>query len=171
MTQHEVPRRDYGEWPPGLQREYADANEALVSRELFPLLDMAGIVRSGIPSDHLAAYRALTGQDFGSVAPRGPARYIQQLEIGYALHELTFGLFFLAIVAIPFRQGRRWAWLACWISLIATVGYSLTFAHYSSTTLAYSLVPAIGIPLLLLSQAPRFWRVTVPQPDSLDLGI
>lgn len=36
---------------------------------------------------------------------------------------------------------------ACWISLIANVGYSLTFAHYGSGTLAYSLVPDIGIPI------------------------
>lgn len=76
---------------------------------VFPLLDMAGIMRSGIPSDHAAAYRALTGQDFGSAQSSGPGRYIQQLESGHALHELTFGLLFLVIVAIPLRIGERWA--------------------------------------------------------------
>ncbi len=123
---------------------------------LFSVLDLAGIARSGIPSDHLDAYRALAGQAFGS-ASSGPESYIKHLEIGYALHELTFGLFFLVIVAIPLRLGQRWAWWACWIAMISTVGYSFTFAQFSPRTLAYSLVPDIGIPLLLLAQAPRFW--------------
>jgi hypothetical protein len=124
---------------------------------LFPLLDVSGILRSGIPSDHAAAFRTLAGQDFASIRTTGVGRYIQQLEYGYALHELTFGLFFLVIVLIPFRAGQRWAWWACWIALIATLGYSLTFAHYDATTLAYSLVPVVGIPVLLIAQAPRFW--------------
>lgn len=91
---------------------------------VFPLLDLAGILRTGIPSDHAAAYRSLTGQDFPGAQAGGPAGYIRQLELGYAVHELTFGLFFVVIVAIPFRRGQRWAWWACWISLIASVGYT-----------------------------------------------
>src|SRR5919201_201925 len=78
----------------------------------FPLLDIIGTARSGLPSDHTAAYRALAGHSFPGVQPTGPTRYIRQLEYGYALHELAFALFFLAIVAIPFRNGQRWAWLA-----------------------------------------------------------
>lgn len=123
---------------------------------LFPLLDLIGIVRTGLPSDHAAAYRSLTGHSFPGVQAAGPARYIRQLEYGYALHELTFALFFLVIVAIPLRAGQRWAWLTCWLTLIATVGYTVTFARYSSKTLSYSLVPDLALPLLLLAQAPRF---------------
>jgi hypothetical protein len=123
---------------------------------LFPLLDLAGIQRTGLPSDHAAAYQALAGQAFPGVESTGPTRYIRQLELGYALHELTFALFFLVIVAIPFRAGQRWAWWACWISLIATVGYTITFARYSPNTLVYSLVPDVAIPVLLLAQLPRF---------------
>jgi hypothetical protein len=108
---------------------------------LFPLLDIVGTARGGLPSDHTAAYRALAGHNFPGIRPTGPTRYIRQLEYGYALHELTFALFFLVIVAIPVRAGQRWAWLACWLILISAIGYTLTFAHYSSKTLAYSLVP------------------------------
>jgi hypothetical protein len=125
---------------------------------IFPLLDVAGTLRAGIPSDHAAAFQTLTGQDFTAIQSAGPARYIRQLELGYAVHELTFGLFFLVIVAIPFRTGQRWSWWACWIAMVANVGYSVTFAHYSSTTMAYSLIPAIGLPVLLLAQVPRFFR-------------
>jgi hypothetical protein len=59
------------------------------------------------------------------------------------------------IVLIPLRHGKRWAWWSCWIALIAYIGYTITFAHYSSTTLAYSLVPDVAIPILLLVLAPR----------------
>jgi hypothetical protein len=124
---------------------------------VFPLLDVAGTLRAGIPSDHAAAFRTLAGQDFSAVASTGPARYVRQLELGYALHELTFGLFFLVIVAIPFRAGQRWSWWACWIALLANIGYTLTFARYGATTLAYSLVPDVVLPLLLLAQVPRFF--------------
>jgi hypothetical protein len=125
---------------------------------LFPLLDIVGTARSGLPSDHTAAYRALAGHGFPGIQPTGPTRYIRQLEFGYALHELTFALFFLILVAIPVRTGQRWSWLACWLTLIATIGYTVTFAHYSGKTLAYSLIPDIAIPVLLLAQAPRFWK-------------
>jgi hypothetical protein len=131
---------------------------------LFPLLDLAGTARSGLPSDHTAAYRALAGHAFPGVQPAGPTRYIHQLEYGYALHELTFALFFLVIVAIPVRTGQRWAWLTCWLILIATIGYTITFAHYSGKTLAYSLIPDIAIPILLLAQARRFRESTASAP-------
>jgi hypothetical protein len=120
----------------------------------LPLLDIAGVAQSGIPSDHASTYRALTGEGFTRAS--AAASYVSQLEYAYALHELTFALFLFVIVVIPLRAGQRWAWWTCWITLIATVGYTLTFARYGQTTLAYSLVPAVGIPVLLLLQAPRF---------------
>lgn len=129
---------------------------------LFPVLDLVGTARTGLPSDHNAAYQALAGHSFPGIQPTGPTRYIRQLEYGYALHELTFALFFLLIVAIPLRTGQRWAWLACWLTLIATIGYTVTFAQYSTKTLAYSLIPDIAIPLLLIAQAPRFWGRKAP---------
>lgn len=118
----------------------------------FPLLDAVGILRAGIPADHAAAFQTLAGQPFSSST--GPAHYIRQLEWGYAIHELTFGLFFLVIVAIPLRAGQRWAWWACWIVLIANVGYTVTLAHFSANTLIYSLIPDLAIPALLLLQLP-----------------
>jgi|SRR5579872_3412983 len=130
---------------------------AIISAVLlvFPLLDVAGILKMGIPSDHTTAFRALSGEDFTAFQSTGPAAYVRQLEYAYALHELTFGLFFLVIVLVPLHRGDRWAWWSCWIVLIAYVGYTITFAHYSSTTLVYSLVPDAAIPILLLVIAPH----------------
>jgi hypothetical protein len=70
----------------------------------------------------------------------------------------------LVIVLIPFRGGAFWAWWASWIPLLAFVGYTITFARYASPTFAYSLVPDIALPLLLLAQLPRFMaaRRTTP---------
>jgi hypothetical protein len=123
---------------------------------VFPLLDVAGILRSGIPSDHAAAFRALAGADFSSMRTSGPAHYISQLEYGYAVHELVFGLLFVVVVLVPFRRGEWWAWWACWIPLIGYAGYTVTFAHFATATLAYSLVPDVALPVLLLVQLRRF---------------
>jgi hypothetical protein len=40
--------------------------------------------------------------DGSDVIRPGVAKYVTQLEYGYALHELTFAVLFLPIVAIPF---------------------------------------------------------------------
>jgi hypothetical protein len=86
------------------------------------------------------------------------AHYISNLEYGYALHELVFAILFLAVVLIPFRRRERWAWVACWATVIASVGYSLTFGIHSPTIMRYSLVADVGIPVLLLLAAPVFLR-------------
>jgi len=85
------------------------------------------------------------------------ASYVSLLETGYAIHEFVFGLFFLAIVAIPFRAGARWAWWACWLALLADVGYTLTFGRYDSALLRQSLIPDVILPILLLAQIGRFF--------------
>jgi hypothetical protein len=65
------------------------------------------------------------------------AHYVTLLERGYVLHEVTFAILFLLIVAYPPRAGRQCAWRGCWIVLIADLGY--TFGVYDSTILARSL--------------------------------
>lgn len=113
----------------------------------------------GLPSDHLEAFHVVTGMAWSSAQRSSPGitRYITLLEITYAVHELVFALLFLIIVAIPFRQRARWAWWACWVPMIANLTYSFTFARYSSTTLVYSLIADIALPLLLLLHAPAFF--------------
>lgn len=123
---------------------------------MLSALDRATVRLLLLDGDYVRAMRR-AGHGFPGIQSAGPARYIRQLEYGYALHELTFALLFLVLVAFPVRTGQRWAWLACRLILIATVGYTLTFAHYSGKTLAYSLIPDIAIPVFLLAQAPRFW--------------
>jgi hypothetical protein len=131
---------------------------------LFPVLastlDLVNVGASGIPSDHRAAFAAIAGMDWTAAraAAAGLTKYVSLLEIGYALHELVFGLLFLIIVAIPFRRGERWAWLACWVVLIADLGYSLTLGRYDSAILRNSLIADLALPILLLVQLPRFLR-------------
>lgn len=125
-----------------------------------PLLDLGGIARAGLPADHAPAFASLSGSSWAAFkhAQSGAAAYISQLETGYALHELVFGLLVFVIVAIPFRRGERWAWLACWAVLIADVGYSVGLASHDPTLFRQSLIAVVALPVLLLVQIPRFFR-------------
>ena len=123
---------------------------------LAPVLDIVNTHAHGLPSDHAGTFTKLAGTDyaaFKATAP-GAASYIMTLEYGYALHELTFGLLFLAIVLFALRRGQRWAWFACWAVLVGSIGYSATFGTHDSTILGRSLVADIGIPVLLALAAP-----------------
>lgn len=91
------------------------------------------------------------------VTAPGNASYITLLERGYALHELTFALLFLAVVAFPFRRRQRWAWWAAWLPMIANLGYPLTFGVHDPTILVRSLIATVGLPVLLLAFIPAFF--------------
>ncbi len=127
---------------------------------LASILDLIGIRANGVPSDHRAAFAAVARMDWtaAAAAATGVTRYVSLLETGYALHELVFGLLFLIIVAIPFRRGERWAWFACWVVLVADLGYTFTFGRYDSAILRNSVVADLALPILLLLQVPRFFR-------------
>lgn len=121
--------------------------------------DLAADARSGLPSDHLEAFQKLAGLSWEAAkhSSLGITQYITTLEIAYAIHELVFGLLFLIVVAIPFRQRAPWAWWACWVPLLANLAYTFTLAHYSTTTLTYSLIADGALPVLLLLHLPAFF--------------
>jgi hypothetical protein len=111
---------------------------------------------SGIPVDHTGAFTALAGRSFDAVRQSTPgvARYITTVEVGYALHELTFVALFLTLVLIPLRRRQPWAWWACWAIMIANLGYTFTIGLHDSTMMARSLIADIAVPVLLLLCAP-----------------
>lgn len=121
--------------------------------------DLAADARMGLPSDHNGAFTRVAGLTWASAQHASPrlTQYITLLEVAYAVHELVFGMLFLIIVAIPFRQRRRWAWWACWVPMLANVTYSLTFGRHDPTILARSLVADFALPLLLLVHVPAFF--------------
>jgi hypothetical protein len=118
--------------------------------------DLAADHRTGLPSDHAGTFTRLAGEPFAALrsASPGAARYTTTLEVGYALHELTFAALFLAIVLIPLRRRENWAWFACWAVMIATVGYAASFGRHDPAILGRSLGAAIAVPVLLLLCAP-----------------
>jgi hypothetical protein len=118
--------------------------------------DLAADSRSRLPADHAGAFAALAGRTFGQVqqATPGVARYVTTLEIGYALHELTFAVLFAVVVLIPLRRRQRWAWWACWAVMIANVGYGATIGRHVATILARSLIGVIAVTVLLVACAP-----------------
>jgi hypothetical protein len=123
------------------------------------LSDLLADARTGLPSDHLDAFSTITGVIWSSAEQSSPkiTQYITTLEVTYAIHELVFGLLFLIIVALPFRRRARWAWWACWVPLLANLTYTFTIGHYGTTTLAYSLIADIALPVLLLLHIPAFF--------------
>ncbi|HEX9342943.1 MAG TPA: hypothetical protein VF995_04940 [Actinomycetota bacterium] len=126
---------------------------------IAPAADLAGDARQGLPTDHQTTFTKVAGTSFASVRQSvpGTARYVTLLERGYALHELTFGLLFLAIVAVPFRRRERWAWWACWAVMVANLGYTLTFGRHDQTVLWRSLIGDVALPVLLLVTIPAFF--------------
>jgi hypothetical protein len=123
------------------------------------LSDLIADARVGLPSDHMETFRALAGMIWASAMSSSPriTQYITLLEITYAVHELVFTLLFLIIVALPFRHRVRWAWWACWIPMLANLTYTFTFGRYGSTTLVYSLIADVALPVLLLIHVPAFF--------------
>lgn len=123
------------------------------------LSDLLADGRSGLPSDHLDAFSTIAGMTWNNAKLSSPkiTHYITSLEIAYAVHELVFGLLFLIIVAIPFRRRARWAWWACWVPMLANITYTLTMSHYSTTTLVYSLIADVALPVVLLLHLPAFF--------------
>jgi hypothetical protein len=114
----------------------------------------------------------LAGRSFAQskAANPGIASYITLLERGYALHELTFALLFLVLIAIPFRRRRQWAWWTAWLLMIANLGYTLTFGAHDHAILTRSLIGDIALPVLLLAHVPAFFtrpgdRQPTPQPS------
>ncbi|MGW2698008.1 hypothetical protein [Streptomyces sp. NPDC001296] len=129
---------------------------------MAPIMDILSDYTHGLPSDHAPVFTKLAGTPFSTVKSSAPgaAHYITTLEYGYALHELTFALLFLLIVLVPFRRGERWAWFACWIVLIAAIGYTATIADHGSTLFTRSLIADVAVPLLLLLSARDFFNAT-----------
>ncbi len=127
---------------------------------LSAVLDLLADSRTGLPSDHAGTFTAITGSRWpqAQASTPGTAHYITLLERGYALHELTFALLFLLILAIPFRRRQRWAWWAAWSPMIANLGYTVTFGVHDHAILIRSLIVDIALPVLLLAHIPLFFN-------------
>ena len=121
--------------------------------------DLASLARHNLPADHQGTFTKLTGAAFSQAKTANPgiASYITTVERGYALHELTFALLFIVLIAIPFRHRQRWAWWAAWLPMTANLGYTLTFGAHDHTILARSLIADIALPVLLIAHIPAFF--------------
>jgi hypothetical protein len=124
-----------------------------------PLSDLLADARTGLPADHAGTFANVAGTSWEAAKQWAPGvtRYVTLLEVAYAVHELVFGILFIVIVAIPFRQRRRWAWWACWAVMLANTAYSLTFGRHDQTILYRSLIADIALPVLLLVHLPAFF--------------
>jgi hypothetical protein len=118
--------------------------------------DLAATFGNGLPADHAGTFARIAGAPWPAARQAQPAiaHYITMLERGYALHEITFAVLFLVIVAVGVRARRLWAWLACWAVMIAYVGYAATFGAHDPAIMTRALAAAIAVPVILLLQLP-----------------
>ena len=134
--------------------------------------DLGSLAGHNLPADHQGTFTKLTGATFSQAkaADPGITSYITVAERGYALHELTFALLFIVLIAIPFRRRQRWAWWAAWLPMIANLGYTFTFGAHDHTILTRSLIADIALPVLLIAHIPAFFgpnraqRPAAPSP-------
>ena len=128
--------------------------------------DLVSLAGRNLPADHQGTFTRLTGSTFSQVRTANPgiAGYLTVAERGYALHELTFALLFIVLIAIPFRRRQRWAWWAAWLPMIANLGYTLTFGVHDHTILARSLIADIALPVLLIAHIPAFFSPNRADP-------
>jgi Isoprenylcysteine carboxyl methyltransferase (ICMT) family len=131
--------------------------------------DLGALADGKLPADHRGTFASLAGGSFGHVKliTPGITSYISVVESGYALHELTFALLFIVIVAFPFRRRQRWAWWAAWLPVIANLGYTFTFGVHDHAILARSLLTDIALPVLLLAHIPAFFHHSRGPADSI----
>jgi hypothetical protein len=124
-----------------------------------PISDLVADAKTGIPSDHRGTFTKVADVTWGNAeqTAAGPTKYVTLLEVAYAVHGLVFGILFIVIVAIPFRQRQWWAWWACWAVMLANLTYSLTFGRHDTTILYRSLIADILLPVLLLVHIPAFF--------------
>ena len=132
--------------------------------------DLTADHRTGLPTDHAGTFTKLAGQPFAEVRASSPgvAHYVTNLEVGYALHELTFVALFLALVLVPLRRRQIWAWWTAWAMMIANLGYTFTFGRHDSAILGRSLIADVAVPVFLLLCVPAIFGVFSSAADGLD---
>jgi hypothetical protein len=74
----------------------------------------------------------------------------------------AFNLYALLVIAIPFRQGARWAWVTSWI-LVAVFASTVFF---DAQTGVYYLGAAMVVAVGLLLTSPAFFSRGLPSPHS-----
>lgn len=121
--------------------------------------DLAALASHHLPADHQGTFAKMAGGSFAhaKLVTPGITSYISVVERGYALHELTFALLFIVLLAVPFRRRQRWAWWAAWLPMIANLGYTFTFGIHDHAILTRSLIADIALPVLLLAHIPAFF--------------
>ena len=90
------------------------------------------IVVAGLPVNPPSA-EGLTGLTLDQIAVQVPGMdaYVSGLARQLGNFMVAMGVLLMAIAAVPFRRGERWAWYACWIMpVLVIVQLTNSFAIY-----------------------------------------
>ena len=90
------------------------------------------IVAAGLPVNPPSA-EGLTGLTLDQIAAQVPGMdaYVSGLARQLGNFMIAMGVLLMAIAAVPFRRGERWAWYACWIMpVLVIIQLTNSFAIY-----------------------------------------
>jgi hypothetical protein len=73
----------------------------------------------------------------------------------------AFNVYALLVIAIPLRQGARWAWITSWVLVAVFAGTIFLDAQIGVYYLGAAVVMAVG----LLLTAPAFFSRGLPSPQ------
>jgi len=80
----------------------------------------------GNPPDPPSAkgFTGLTSEEIAARIP-GMSGYISSIARQLGNFMLGFGVLLMAVAAVPFRKGERWAWFAMWVAPLVILGQLL----------------------------------------------
>lgn len=103
--------------------------------------------------------QTLTGKTWDDIVAEEPglAEVIRVMDRAVGLGLLGFGLLMVAIAAVPYRRGERWAWYASWAAPTVLLGF-LAITLQGSLWLMFAILLVLALLGLLLP-----WRKFFPK--------
>jgi hypothetical protein len=122
-----------------------------------------------------AGYEGFTGGSWQAMAHASPATagYLELLFRTYGAYNVGFGVLAVAIAAVPFRRGERWAWWALLVGNLVTLGSAMTYDRLARAIGPFEVSEYIGLACLLAAlalTAPLRSSRSAHQPASVREG-
>jgi hypothetical protein len=105
-----------------------------------------------------AGYEGFTKGSWQGLADASPrtAEYVAILFRLYGAYIVAFGLLALAITAVPFRRGERWAWWALLAGNTLAYGAAMTYDRIVAAIGPFEITEYAGIAAVYLALALTF---------------
>ncbi len=111
---------------------------------------MFGLMFLVIGSPTLGEVQDLTGMTWNQIVSKNPgiANLITLRSRIEGLAEVTFGILGMAVAAIPYRKGERWAWFVSWLWPVFLIGDTALDAVAGEVGFLFVPIPFITLTVL-----------------------